>query len=86
MDDSRNITKNCQEDVDQQVGTAATLELFVSFGRRAEELFVSYLKEDTKRRKDDGNNDLADITRVESQFLTVERYACACTAVLRSWN
>jgi hypothetical protein len=30
VDDSRNITKNCQEDVDQQVGAAATLKVFVS--------------------------------------------------------
>jgi len=26
VDDSRDITKNCQEDVDQQVGTAAALK------------------------------------------------------------
>jgi hypothetical protein len=25
VNDSRNITKNCQEDIDQQIGTAATL-------------------------------------------------------------
>jgi len=43
MDNSRNITKDGQEDVDEEVGTATTL------------------KEDTKRRKDDGKNDLANI-------------------------
>lgn len=40
---ARNITKNCQQDVDQKVSTASALE------------------EDTKRREDDGKNDLADI-------------------------
>jgi hypothetical protein len=61
VDDSRNITKNCQEDVDQKIGTTATLDIVVSFARRAGGSFVSYLKEDTKRREDDGKNDLADV-------------------------
>ena len=43
MDDARNVTKDGQQDVDEQVGIAATLE------------------EDTERRKDDGDDDLADV-------------------------
>jgi hypothetical protein len=31
VNDSRNITKNCQEDVDQKVGATATLDIVVSF-------------------------------------------------------
>lgn len=48
MNDSGNVTKNCQEDVDEEVSTATTL------------------KEDTKRRKNDGKNDLADVACLES--------------------
>lgn len=43
MNDTWNVTKDGQQDVDEKVGTAATL------------------KEDTKRWKDDSENDLADI-------------------------
>jgi len=43
MDDTRNVTKDGEENVDTEVGTATTL------------------KEYTKRRKDDCENDLADI-------------------------
>jgi len=50
VDNSRNVTQNCQEDVDKEIGTAASLE------------------EDTKRRKDDGKNDLADVACGEGHF------------------
>lgn len=43
VDDARNVTKDGQQDVDEEVGAAATLE------------------EDTKRRQDDGKNDLDDV-------------------------
>lgn len=43
MDDTGDVTENGQEDVDEKVGTTATLE------------------EHTKRRKDDGDNDLDDV-------------------------
>jgi len=56
VDDSGDITKNCQEDVDQQIGAAATLE------------------ENTERRQDDGQNDLADVACGESHCsVSVER-------------
>lgn len=43
MDDTRNVTKNRQQNVDEEVGAATTL------------------KEDTDGRKEDGENDLANI-------------------------
>lgn len=39
------FTHNCQEDVDEEIGTATTLE------------------KDSKRRKNEGEDDLADVTR-----------------------
>lgn len=51
MDDSRNVTQDSQQDVDQEVSTASALE------------------EDTKRREDDGKNDLADIAVAGVSFL-----------------
>jgi len=43
-------TQNCQQDVDQEISSAATLE------------------EDTKRRQENGKNDLADIAIKNCQF------------------
>lgn len=43
MNDAGNVTKDGQQDVDEEVSTAAALE------------------EDTKRRKDDGEDDLDDV-------------------------
>ena len=43
MDDTREVTEDGQQDVDEEISTAATLE------------------EDSKRRKDDGKDDLADV-------------------------
>lgn len=43
MNDAGNVTKDGQQNVDEEIGTATTL------------------KEDTKRREDDGKDDLADI-------------------------
>ena len=45
MNDTWDITQDCQKDVDEEVAAAATL------------------KEDTKRREDDGENNLANVTR-----------------------
>ena len=43
VDDTRDITQDCEQDVDEEIGIAASLE------------------EDTKRREDDGEDDLADV-------------------------
>lgn len=43
MDDTRDVTQNGQQDVDEEVGIATSL------------------KEDTKRRENDGKDDLADV-------------------------
>lgn len=43
VDDTRDVTKNGQKDVDKEIGT------------------TSSLKEDTKRRQDDCQNDLEDV-------------------------
>jgi len=43
MNDTRNVTQDGQEDVDEEVGVASALE------------------EDTQRRQDDGEEDLADV-------------------------
>lgn len=43
MDDTRNITQYCQENVDEEVGIATALE------------------KNTKRREEDGEDDLADV-------------------------
>jgi len=45
VDDSRNVTKDGQQDVDEEVSAATTL------------------KEDTKRWKDDGDDDLDNVAR-----------------------
>jgi len=50
VDDSGNVTKDGQQDVDEEICAATTL------------------KEDTKRRKEDGENDLADIASGEGHF------------------
>jgi hypothetical protein len=47
VDDSGNVTKDGQQDVDEEVGTATAL------------------KEDTKRREEDGNDDLDDVAARE---------------------
>lgn len=51
MNDTRNVTQNCEQDVDQQISTTSTLEEY------------------TKRRQDDGKNDLADIAVNSCQLL-----------------
>ena len=57
MDDSGNVTKDGQQDVDEQVSIAAALE------------------ENTQRREDDGEDDLADIAGGE-------RHVGGCVCVL----
>ena len=57
MDDTRNVTQYCQEDVDQEVGIATALE------------------EDTERRKDDGENDLADVATVRATLVMILVYS-----------
>jgi hypothetical protein len=47
VDDSGNVTKDGQQDVDEKVGATATL------------------KEDTKRREEDGDDDLDDVAAIE---------------------
>ena len=47
VDNSGNVTKDGQQDVDEEVGTTAAL------------------KEDTKRRKEDGDDDLDDVAEIE---------------------
>ena len=46
MNDARDITKNRQEDVDEEVGVATSL------------------KENAERRKDNSEDDLADVARI----------------------
>ena len=76
VNDSRNITKNCQQDVDQKVGTATTLPgKCQPVSLRGIEGFFAHLKEDTKRREDDGKNDLADIAG--NQSVSMMEMACA---------
>lgn len=68
MDDTGDVTENGQEDVDEEVGTTATLE------------------EHTKRRKDDGDNDLDDVAAdvsVTSRFLPFRRVHSAGRVVIR---
>lgn len=63
-------THNCQQDVDQEVGTTTSL------------------KEDSKRRKHDGEDDLADVSRQEVSIqrktllgvVRIERCDCAVQA------
>lgn len=50
VDDAGNVTKDGQEDVDEQIGATATL------------------KEYTKRREDNGKNDLDDVGAGECHF------------------
>lgn len=57
MDDTRNVTQYCQEDVDQEVGIATALE------------------EDTERRKDDGENNLADVATVRATLVVILVYS-----------
>jgi hypothetical protein len=47
VDDSGNVTKDGQQDVDEEVGATATLE------------------EDTKRREEDGDDDLDDVAAMK---------------------
>ena len=49
MDDTRNITQYCQENVDEEIGIATALE------------------ENTKRREEDGEDDLADVAIVRAK-------------------
>ena len=59
MNDTWDVTKNGEEDVDEQVTTAATFH------------------EDTKRWKDDGKDDFADISVCESCQLRVDTHESA---------
>jgi len=52
VNDAGNVTQDGQEDVDEEIGAASTLE------------------EDTKRREDDGENDLADVAGGERHVKT----------------
>lgn len=64
VDDSGNITKNRQQDVDEEIGTAASLFCLLAFGeRRTGDELIAYLEENTNRWEDDGENDLADVAR-----------------------
>jgi len=55
VDDSRNVTKDGQQDVDEEISIAAALE------------------EDTQRRQNDGEEDLAEVTiECEQQYPTPE--------------
>lgn len=47
MDDTRDVTQNGQEDVDEEIGIAAALE------------------KDTQRRKEDGEDDFADVAIIQ---------------------
>ena len=53
MDDTRDVTQYCQEDVDQKVGIATAL------------------KEDTKGRKEDGEDDFANITMFKAMLVII---------------
>ena len=53
MDDTRNITQYCQENVDEEVGIATALE------------------ENTKRREEDGEDDLADVATVRAKLVWI---------------
>ena len=53
MDDTRNITQYCQENVDEEVGIATALE------------------ENTKRREEDGEDDLADVATVRAKLVLI---------------
>ena len=53
MDDTRNITQYCQENVDEEIGIATALE------------------ENTKRREEDGEDDLADVAIVRAVLVLI---------------
>lgn len=50
MDDTRDITQDCQQDVDEQVSSTTTLE------------------EDTDGREDDGKDNFANVSVMDSQL------------------
>ena len=53
MDNTRNITQYCQENVDEEIGIATALE------------------ENTKRREEDGQDDLADVAIVRARLVLI---------------
>ncbi|KAM0805699.1 hypothetical protein BDR22DRAFT_299087 [Usnea florida] len=53
MDDTRNITQYCQENVDEEIGIATALE------------------ENTKRREENGEDDLADVAVVRAKLVLI---------------
>lgn len=66
VDDSGNVTKDCQQDTDQEISSTSALRnvsenSIASVGCRA------YLEEDTKRWEDDGKDDFNDVA-VGGQF------------------
>ena len=69
MDDTRDVTQDGQEDVDEKVGIATTL------------------KENTKRRQNDGEDDLDDVAVVVCQYCESEEWpgaAGSCWVVCSS--
>jgi hypothetical protein len=52
MDDTGDVTQDREDDVEEEVGAAATLE------------------EDTQRRQDDGEDDLADVAIAKVSYLS----------------
>lgn len=68
MDDTRNITQYCQEDVDEEVGIATALE------------------ENTKRREEDGEDDLADVATVRAKLVLIFKMTPTESQVRREAN
>ena len=68
MDDTRDITQYCQENVDEEVGIATALE------------------ENTKRREEDGEDDLADVATVRARLVLMFRKSSAKTQIRREAN
>ena len=68
MDDTRNITQYCQENVDEEVGIATALE------------------ENTERREEDGEDDLADVATVRARLVLILRKSSTETQIRREAN
>ena len=68
MNNTRNITQYCQENVDEEVGIATAL------------------KENTKRRQEDGEDDLADVAIVRTKLVFKFRKSSTETQIRREAN
>ena len=68
MDDTRNITQYCQENIDKEVGIATALE------------------ENTKRREEDGEDDLADVAIVRATLVLICKKSSTEIQVRREAN